>query len=169
MPLTNTALWPNELNGPVKPFEEGKLFGDIADLYFEMSDPIEKRQFLETFVSVAHFTPYGVCLHDFALDPCSYHLNCLSGCRGIHADQGRPEERKNLRQLTVFTERQLKIAERAMTEQEYGASNWVQHNRRLLTNANAALAVDDSAGTPEVGAAIHVFPGKRPIGQIPIR
>jgi len=145
--------------------EGGKLFGDIADLYVEMSDPIEKRQFLETFVSVAHFTPYGVCLHDFALDPCRYHLSCLSGCGEYMRTKGDAEERKNLRQLRVFTERQLKMAERAMAEQEYGSSNWVQHNRRLLTNADAALAVDDEGTVAATGNPIRVFSSEKTKGR----
>jgi len=145
--------------------KDGRLYGDIADIYNGMNDPVEKEEFLETFVSVAHFTPYGVCLHDFALEPCRYHLNCLSGCGEYARTNGDKEERSNLRQLRVFTERQLKMAEQAMTNAEYGASNWVDHNRRILTNTEAALAVDDDAETVEIGKTIRVFPGARTIGQ----
>jgi hypothetical protein len=145
--------------------KDGRLYGDIADIYNGMNDPVEKEEFLETFVSVAHFTPYGVCLHDFALEPCRYHLNCLSGCGEYARTKGDKEERSNLRQLRVFTERQLKMAEQAMTNAEYGASNWVDHNRRILTNTEAALAVDDDAETVEIGKTIRLFPTAGTIGQ----
>jgi len=145
--------------------KDGRLYGDIADIYNDMNDPAGKEEFLETFVSVAHFTPYGVCLHDFALEPCRYHLSCLSGCGEYLRTEGDQEERKNLRQLRVFTERQLKRAEHAITKEEYGSSNWVNHNRRLLNNTDAALAVDDDTAVAGAGRSIRIFPGERTKGQ----
>jgi len=50
----------------------GVLQGPAAETYHSISDPVEKEEFLVTFVSVALFTPYGVCIHDYAIDPCPY-------------------------------------------------------------------------------------------------
>jgi hypothetical protein len=47
--------------------EDGTLQGEIVNIYDSINDPIEKEQFVETFMGVIHFTPYGVCTHDFAL------------------------------------------------------------------------------------------------------
>jgi len=37
--------------------KDGRLYGDIADIYDGMNDPAEKEEFLETFVSVATLHP----------------------------------------------------------------------------------------------------------------
>jgi hypothetical protein len=57
------------------------------------------------------------------------------------------------------------MAEQAMTKEEYGSSNWVHHNRRLLTNADAALAVDNEGSVAGTRKSIRAFPGKKTIGQ----
>jgi hypothetical protein len=135
----------------------GVLSGVIADTYNRMNDPIEKETFLETFVSVAHFTPYGVCTHDFALDPCRYYLNCLLGCPEYLRTKGNEEERRSIRELRVFTARELEKAEQATERGEWGANNWVDFNRRVLAGADAALAVDADE-INFTGDAITVFP-----------
>jgi hypothetical protein len=141
-----------------------KLHGPVADIYHSINDPVEKEKFLEVFVSVAHFTPLGICVHDFALEPCKYHLNCLRGCSEYLRTKGDENERKNIMALREFTKRELRIAERAMREEEYGASNWVEHNRLLLAGADAALAVDDGESNAS-GELITVFPGGEMRGQ----
>jgi hypothetical protein len=141
--------------------DDGKLHGDMADIYKSMNDPVEREGFLETFVSVAHFTPYGICIHDFALDPCPYHLNCLKGCGEYLRTRGDQEERRNIRALRVFTAGELKKAEKAMSTGEYCASNWVRHNREILEGADRALAVDAGPGN----AIARVFPGGKVKGK----
>jgi hypothetical protein len=138
--------------------EDGTLHGGIADAYAAINDPVEKEAFLEAFVAVAHFTPYGVCLHDFAIEPCKYHLNCLRGCGEFMRTKGDKDERQSIRKLRVFTARELKKAEEAGRAGEYGADTWVDHNRRTLAGCDAALAVDDDL-EGEKGDTVRVFPG----------
>jgi hypothetical protein len=147
-----------------KMIQAGKLHGDVADTYSAINDSVEKERFLETFVGVAHFTPFGVCVHEFALDPCPYHLNCLDGCPEYLRTKGDEEEQHHIRELRVFTARQLELAEQAMSEDEYGSSNWVDCHRRILKGADAALAVDDDHSTQE-GERVPVFPTGTPVGQ----
>jgi hypothetical protein len=144
--------------------KDGKLYGEVADVYNSIDDPVEKELFLETFVGVAHFTPYGVCVHDFAIDPCRFHLNCLSGCPEYLRTKGDVEERQQLVQLQRFTKKELEKAEEAMAEGEYRASNWVDFNKTLLANTEAALAVDDDDTTAD-GEVVSVFPDGRMVGQ----
>jgi hypothetical protein len=151
------VAWAREMIG------SGKLQGPVTDKYNTINDPVEKEHFLEVFVNVAHFTPLGVCVHDFGLDPCPYHLNCLRGCTEYLRTKGDEEERKNIRELRVFTARELEKAEQAMLEDEYNASNWVEHSRLLLTGADAALAVDDDPCSE--GELIQVFPSGEMRGQ----
>lgn len=147
-----------------KMLQEGKLHGDVADAYNAINDPVEKEKFLETFVGVAHFTQYGICVHDFALERCPYYLNCLSGCSEYLRTKGDDEERQNIRELRVFTAQQLELAEQAMGEGEYGAGNWVDCHRQILKGADAALSVDDDESRQE-GEMIPVFPGGESMGQ----
>jgi hypothetical protein len=141
----------------------GKLHGATASVYDGIEDPVEKRAFLRTFVGVAHFTPYGVCTHDFAITPCPYHLNCLSGCSEYLRTQGDAEERHNLIQLRDFTAGELSKAEHACEGGVCGASNWVDFNRRTLAGIAAALAVDETDHcAPAVKVA--VFAGRRAVG-----
>jgi hypothetical protein len=140
---------------------DGRLHGDIADIYKSINDPVERESFLEAFVSVAHFTPLGICLHDFTLEPCKYHLNCLKGCGEYLRTKGDKEEQRNIKALRVFTEGELEKAKSAMSDKEYGASNWVDHNKEILDGADRALAVDAEPGE----AIVHVFPGGKVLGS----
>jgi hypothetical protein len=142
----------------------GKLHGPVAEIYHTMRDPIEKEQFLEAFVDVAHFTHFGVCTHDFALEPCKYHLNCLSGCSEYLRTKGDQEERKHITEVRDFHLVQLESYKKAAQAETFGASNWVHHAERIVAGANAALAVDDHE-TTEIGATAPVFPAGRKMGK----
>lgn len=146
--------------------KSGKLSGVIDDIYSQINDPAEKRQFLDTFVNAAHFTDYGVCLHDYALDPCKYHLNCLSGCGEFLRTKGDQAERRKIRELRVFTARQLEMAQEAMREDEFNANAWVEHNRTILEGCDTALSVDEELNGKAVLApneekiTVKTFPDK---------
>ena len=141
----------------------GKLHGATASIYHGIEDPVEKQEFLRTFVGIAHFTPYGVCTHDFAIIPCPYHLNCLAGCSEYLRTQGDAEERQNLVQLRTFTAGELLKAEHAFEGGVGGAGNWVAFNRRTLAGIESALAVDEQ-DKHESGAKVAVFAGQHAIG-----
>jgi hypothetical protein len=142
----------------------GQLYGPTASAYQAIQEPVRKEEFLQSFVSVAHFTPYGVCTHDFALTPCLYHLNCLAGCAEYLRTQGDQQERQNLIQLRAFTVAELKKTETALAEQSRGASNWVDFNRRTLAGIDAALAIDEQGSLP-ARATRAVFPNGKKIGR----
>jgi hypothetical protein len=141
----------------------GKLHGVTASVYHGIEDPVEKQTFLQTFVGVAHFTPYGVCTHEFALTPCPYHLNCLSGCSDYLRTQGDEEERHNLIELRDFTASELSKAEHASLGDVGGAGNWADFNRRTLAGIEAALAVDEKENY-EATTQVAVFAGRHAIG-----
>lgn len=156
--VAQRVAWAQEM------IREGKLHGPVAETYHSMRDPIEKEQFLKTFVDVAHFTPFGVCTHDFALEPCKYHLNCLSGCSEYLRTKGDQEERKRIIEVRDFHLVQLESYKKAVQAETYGASNWARHAERIVAGADAALAVDDDEAT-ENGATAPVFPAGRKMGN----
>jgi hypothetical protein len=146
------AAWAREM------IESGRLQGPVADTYHSINDPVDRERFLETFVSVAHFTPWGVCTHDFAMDPCPYHLQCLNGCAEYLRTRGDQEERSNLLGLREHTLVQLTRAKEATDKNVWGASNWIVSNEQKLIGIDAALAVDSDITLELDSGKLQVFP-----------
>lgn len=122
--------------------KEGHLSGDIANLYINLPDD-ERDTFLDGQIQAVHITPLGYCVHDFAIEPCPYHLNCLGGCSHYLRKKGDEAERSNLIRIRDITVKSLESAELAIEER--GVSDaWVRHNQNIIAGIDAALAVDDS-------------------------
>jgi hypothetical protein len=136
--------------------KEGTLRGPAADTYNSINDPVEKEQFLETFVNVALFTPYGVCIHDYAIDPCPYHLNCLGGCSEYLRTKGDKDEQKSIEDVRGFHLVQLQRLKSATQNDAGPVRNYEAHCERIVQGATAALAVDE-ANIPD-GQHVKVFP-----------
>ena len=137
---------------------DGAVGGVLADVYFALPEEV-RDVFLESQVQAVHFTPYGVCIHDFAIDPCPFHLMCPRGCRDYLRTKGNQAERTTLIQLRVNTEKGLRVAREAASKDNANlAGPWVQNGEQLLAGIDTALAVDDQ--TPEVsdGTVIQPFP-----------
>lgn len=73
----------------------GQIGGKLADVYFQLPKD-ERDVFLEGQVQAVHFTALGLCLHDYSIEPCPFHLNCMLRCRDYLRIKGNQEERKNL-------------------------------------------------------------------------
>jgi hypothetical protein len=84
----------------------------------------------------------GLCLHDFAIEPCPYHLNCVRGCPDYVRRKGDVQERQHLLQLKVQTEQALRMAQQQGQAQSL-APAWIQHHEMTLEGILRALAVDD--------------------------
>lgn len=151
------VTWAHEM------IKEGQLRGSVADTYHAIDDPVEKEAFLGTFVNVALFTPYGVCVHDYAIDPCPYHLNCLAGCPKYLRTKGDQEEQNNIAAVSNFHLVQLRRATNAEQEGITEAGNYVAHCNRIIEGAKAALAVD-GIDAPD-GQLIKVFPSGKMVGS----
>lgn len=141
----------------------GTLRGTAADMYHSIDDPVEKESFLETFVNVALFTPYGVCIHDYAIDPCPYHLNCLGGCSEYLRTKGDKEEQKNINEVRNFHLVQLQRVKTATHKNIRTIKNYEAHCERMVQGATAALAVDGD-NIPD-GQLVKVFPNGKPRGK----
>lgn len=133
----------------------GRVFGPVALTYWSL--PKDRREdYLLGQTGVAHFTPWGLCLRNFALKPCDKHLNCLNNCASFHSKKGDRREVDALQDLWAKTAALLEAAERAAAEGEPWAETWVFYNRRTLAKIEQVLAVH--AGTEgEEGEAIRPF------------
>ena len=136
--------------------QKRSLSGPVADVYHSLNDPVEKEGFLKTFVNVALFTPYGVCTHDYALEPCPFHLNCLGGCPEYLRTKGDKVEEKNIKDVRDFHLVQLQRVRAGTVPSVSGTQNYTAHCERIVAGANAALAVDKANRTD--GKLVKVFP-----------
>ena len=134
----------------------GQLSGVKADAFLEL--PRAKRDvFLEAEIQAVHLTAFGLCLHDFSVTPCQYHLNCVRGCPDYLRTKGNSREHDHLVQIQLATERAL-IG--AMARGDV-AQAWVDHYEQTLAGIRQALAVDGDSASAD-GALVRPFPkGKR--------
>jgi hypothetical protein len=131
--------------------QDGQLQGAVAGAYFAL--PLAERDsFLEGQVQAVHVTPMGICVHDFAVEPCPYHLNCLRGCPDYLRTRGDDRERRHLLRLKADTEEALAHVQRlAIEEGSVTVQAWVDHHEQTLRGIEAALAVDDTGGSDGSG------------------
>jgi hypothetical protein len=133
----------------------GQLSGTKADVFFEL--PRSKRDvFLEAEIQAVHVTAFGLCLHDFTVTPCPYHLNCVRGCPDYLRTKGSSTERDHLVQIQLATERALAGA---MGRGDV-AQAWVNHYEQTLVGIRSALAVDEDSALPD-GALVRAFEGRK--------
>jgi hypothetical protein len=84
-------------------------------------------------------------LHDFAVTPCQYHLNCVRGCPDYLRTKGSSSERDHLVQIQLATERALAGAE---TRGDV-AHAWIDHCQQTLVGIRRALAVDEDSASAD--------------------
>ena len=132
---------------------EGRLAGPKASMYFEL--PITTRErYLNGEVQAVHFTALGLCLHDFAITPCPYHLNCVRGCADYLRVKGSKTERHHLVRIKEATEQALRSATTVPAGPGGSvAEPWIRHCKETLTGVQMALAVDDDPTVPDAGIA----------------
>jgi hypothetical protein len=120
----------------------------------EARDLIVRSDFKRTGAVAAHTTEYGWCLHDFASEPCSMYRDCIN-CEEQECVKGEAHKEANLRQLKSETEYLLNAAREALTDEEYGADNWVKHQTQTLERLNLLLSIiEDPSVAP--GARIRL-------------
>jgi TM2 domain len=104
----------------------------------------------------------GVCIHDYAIDPCPYHLNCLRGCSEYLRTKGDKEEQKNVAEVYNFHLIQLQRSKKAEEEGASMAGNFAAYCARIVEGAKAALAVDGIEASD--GELVKVFPDGKLLG-----
>jgi hypothetical protein len=120
----------------------GKVTGYMADVYRELP-AAERDVFLDGQIQAVHVTPLGFCIHDFAVEPCPYHLNCLRGCAHYLRTKGNQKEREHLIRVQDITVTALAHAREQMTGDSPALSPaWVRHHEDTLRGVERALAVD---------------------------
>lgn len=136
---------------------QGDLGGPKANIYYEL--PSTRRdEFLEGEMRAVHVTALGLCLHDFAVTPCPYHLNCVRGCVDYLRTKGSESERRNLIQIQRATEQALASAkEHSVCGTAQVAEPWIRHCQETLEGVKRALAIDEDLASA-IGTTLRPFP-----------
>ena len=113
-----------------------------------------RSEFKSLGLMAAHSTEYGWCAHDFAAEPCQMYRDCIN-CDEQECMKGDDHKEMNLRLLKSETEHFLKRAKEALSEEEYGADNWVAHQSLTLERVNALLSILEDPAVP-VGTRIRL-------------
>lgn len=101
-----------------------------------------------------HLTDYGLCTHDYAMSPCDKHLDCLN-CNEMVCIKGDDVRTNNIQLTRDQTKLLLTQAEAAEDSDTYGASRWVEHQRRTIDRCDQWLAALESP-TVAPGAAVRL-------------
>ena len=148
--------------------EIAKKVGGIGPV-FEAADslpelaPISREEFLREQIGSSHVTEFGACFHDYALQPCQNHGDCLT-CEENGFIKGDQQHRTKIAKLLGLTEMELAAAKVAMSEGDYGADLWVQEHEQKAARMRLMLAKHDDIGIPD--GTVVTLPADRQDSEI---
>lgn len=142
----------DEVQAPISKALKAGFTGALVPM--STRDLVTRSEFKDKGVGAAHTTEFGWCMHNFASEPCQMHRDCIN-CEEQECVKGEAHKEANLRLLRDETEHLLKQAREALTDEEYGADNWVKHQAQTLERINALLAIIDDAAVP-AGARVRL-------------
>ncbi|MBM6581653.1 hypothetical protein ILT44_15760 [Microvirga sp. BT689] len=135
--------------------EAGRVTGPINDVFAGLP-PVERIRFKETLLATAHTTDVGMCINDWTMAPCAFHGACAD-CRDHLVVKGSADQRERAQELLEEHLTLVAHAELAVADEEYGAANHLEHNRRMVAQLEKIVAVHDDAGVPD-GTLVHLNP-----------
>lgn len=128
-------------------FERGAGVGSPISVYKALSEQDSDLQedYLELTTKAAHVTPLGICVQDFAVEPCRYHLNCLSGPAGTGCNHyvHDPRDPHQVAHLNALLEQYEADARRIQELQDEGvvvAEGWIRKTDSTLANIKRVLS-----------------------------
>lgn len=127
-----------ELQAPISTAIDAGFTGNLV--VHNSRNLISREQFLVQGVVAAHTTEYGWCMHNFASEPCQMYRDCIN-CEEQECIKGDEQKEANLRKLEKETIYLLNEAKQALSEEEYGADNWVKHQSTTLDRIQAMLKI----------------------------
>ncbi|MBU2967222.1 hypothetical protein Q4508_18965 [Amphritea sp. 2_MG-2023] len=102
---------------------------------------------------VAHYTAYGVCVHDFAVEPCTKFRDCLT-CKKHKCIKGDVEKERRIRLFRDGLEQTLKQATQGVEQEFYGADRWLTYSMDRLEKVNSLIEILENPEIEE-GAVIE--------------
>ncbi|MFG1495378.1 hypothetical protein ABMA57_02015 [Saccharospirillum sp. HFRX-1] len=101
---------------------------------------------------LAHRTEFGICLHDYAQEPCSKFNNCLN-CNEHICVKGDETKLENLKSERIYLLGLLKKFREETDKKAYGLNNWLKNTVEKLNKCNSLISILEDPDVQE-GAVI---------------
>ncbi|MDE4911703.1 hypothetical protein PQI07_30405 [Methylobacterium sp. 092160098-2] len=138
-----------------KLLEQGKMKGPIAATW-SRKPPVERKNFSLVQLATVHTTDIGLCLHDWGTAPCPHHGACAD-CLDCAVVKGDPVHRARIELLLADVDLALARSLEEVEDGTYGASNYVEHHRRMAVGYRRMLAAHDDPDI-EDGTIVQMRP-----------
>lgn len=107
-------------------------------------------------IGVADVTEYGMCVHDYAMSPCTKGGECIS-CKEHVCVKGMPKTLERILHLERLVTSQFEKAKIDADSNVYGADQWVTHLGWKLAHIRTQRVRLESDETPE-GSILWISP-----------
>jgi len=129
----------------------GSANTSLAELSVK-NEPITLRDLDVDDDRIAHKTLYGLCVHDFALEPCSKFRGCLS-CEKHKCIKGDGEKLRRIRLERDALQDKLETVQRGFDAGYYGADKWLRDTVRDYERACELVNILEDPEVPD-GAVV---------------
>ena len=150
-----------EVQAPISEALKAGFTGELEPMHLAGRRLVTRAEFKGLGLTAAHTTDLGWCAHDFASEPCQMHRDCVN-CEEQECIKGEAHKEANLRLLKCETEYLLKQAREALSDEEYGADTWVEHQTKTLERVDVLLRILEDPEVP-VGARIRLDLANAPL------
>lgn len=122
--------------------------------------PVSYKDLGVNRIGIADVTEYGMCVHDYAMSPCTKGGECMT-CKEHVCIKGMPETLKRIIRLEKQVESQFNKATEDEADSVFGADRWVSHLGWKLAHIRTQRGRLESEDTPE-GAILWIPPEHDP-------
>jgi hypothetical protein len=113
---------------------------------------------------IAHVTIYGLCEHDFSMEPCQKYRGCIT-CKKHKCVKGDEEKLERIRFERDKIKAQLDKALAAADQNFYGADRWLESQMKTFEAANQLIALLEDPNIEEGAVIQAVDDGFTPLKQ----
>ncbi len=122
--------------------------------------PVSYKDLGVNRIGIADVTEYGMCVHDYAMSPCTKGGECMT-CKEHVCIKGMPETLERIIRLEKQVESQFNKATEDEADSVFGADRWVSHLGWKLAHIRTQRGRLESEDTPE-GAILWIPPEHDP-------
>ncbi|MDI5986004.1 hypothetical protein QLQ85_14495 [Halomonas sp. M4R5S39] len=115
--------------------------------------PISMKDFGDESDRIVHRTEFGICIHDYAQEPCAKFNNCLT-CGEHVCVKGDETKLVNLKEEREYLRSSLEAFQREADEGTYGANTWLQTTMEKMERCDQLIQMLESPDI-EDGALIR--------------
>lgn len=126
----------------------------------KMNLPVSYKDLGVNRIGIADVTEYGMCVHDYAMSPCTKGGECMT-CKEHVCIKGMPNTLERIIRLEEQVESQFNKATEDNADGVFGADRWVSHLGWKLAHIRTQRERLESEDTPE-GAILWIPPEHDP-------